>query len=59
MSRSIKRRLPMKKIVLAAAAVVAIVMTAAPSFAEGLQTQSANIEAGGQALPVGVLPHGK
>jgi hypothetical protein len=41
----------MKKMILAAAAVVAIVMTAAPSFAEGLQTQSANIQAGGQALP--------
>ena len=49
----------MKKIVLAAAAAVAIVLTAAPSFAEGLQTQSANIQAGGQALPMGVVPQGK
>ena len=49
----------MKKMILAAAAVVAIVMTAAPSFAEGLQTQSANIQAGGQALPGGVVPQGK
>jgi hypothetical protein len=30
-----------------------------PSFAETLQTQSANIQAGGQALPVGVLLNGK
>jgi hypothetical protein len=49
----------MKKLVLAAAAAVAIVLSAAPTFAEGLQTQSANIQAGGQALPMGVLPHGK
>jgi hypothetical protein len=49
----------MKKMILAAAAAVAIVMTAAPSFAEGLQTQSANIQAGGQALPGGFLPQGK
>jgi hypothetical protein len=49
----------MKKIILEAAGAVAIVMTAAPSFAEGLQTQSANIRAGGQALPGGVLPQGK
>ena len=49
----------MKKMILAAAAVVAIVMTAAPSFAEGLLTQSAYIHAGGQALPGGVLPQGK
>ena len=49
----------MKKFVLAAAAAAAIVLTAAPSFAEGLQTQSANIQAGGQALPAGVVPHGR
>jgi len=47
----------MKKFVLAAVAAVAIAMTAAPSFAEGLQSQSANIAAGGYALPAGVVPH--
>jgi len=35
----------MKKIVLAAAAAVVIALTAAPSFAAGPQSQSANIQA--------------
>jgi hypothetical protein len=34
----------MKKIVLAPAAAVVIALTAAPSFAGGLQSQSANIQ---------------
>ena len=34
----------MKKIVLATAAAVVIALTAAPSFAGGLQSQSANIQ---------------
>ena len=49
----------MKKFVLAAAAAVAIVLSAARTFAEGFQSQAANIEAGGQAFPMGVLLHGK
>jgi hypothetical protein len=47
----------MRKFVLAAA--TAVGLSAAPTFAEGLQSQAANIEAGGQALPMGVIPHGE
>jgi len=50
----------MKKIVLAAVAALTLVVGAAPSFAgnsEGIQTQAANIEAGGGAYPAGVVPH--
>jgi hypothetical protein len=51
----------MKKIVLAAAAALAIAVSAAPSFASSssLVEQSANIAAGGAAYPTGVLPHTK
>ena len=46
----------MKKLVLAAAAALTIFLTAAPSFAgDGIASQSANIEAGGAAYPVGVV----
>ena len=51
----------MKKLVLAAAAVLAIVVGTAPSFANSdsssIERQSANIAAGGGAYPVGVLKY--
>ncbi len=58
MVRSTKQRVTnMKKFVVAAAAALAIAVSAAPSFASSasLQEQSANIAAGGAAYPVGVL----
>jgi hypothetical protein len=54
------RRLTMKKIVLATAAVLAIFVGAAPSFAgdsSSIDRQSANIQAGGGAYPAGVLQY--
>ncbi len=51
----------MKKLVIAAAAVVAIVVGAAPSFANSdsssIERQSANLQAGGGAYPTGVTKH--
>jgi hypothetical protein len=51
----------MKKLVLAAAAVLAIVVGTAPSFANSdsssIERQSANIAAGGGAYPAGVVKH--
>jgi hypothetical protein len=57
MTRLLKRRFPMKKIVLAAVAAATLVLTAAPTFAnEGISSQSANIAAGGGAYPEGIIP---
>ena len=51
----------MKKIVLAAAAALAIFVGTAPSFAgsdsSSIERQSANIQAGGGAYPAGVLQY--
>ena len=46
----------MKKMILAAVAAVAIIVSAAPSFAEGFSSQAANIQAGGG---YGIVVHGK
>ncbi len=46
----------MKKLILTAAAAIAIAVGAAPAFAgEGIVSQSANIQAGGAAYPAGVV----
>ena len=50
----------MKKFVLAAAAVLAIVVGTAPSFASdssSIERQAANIQAGGGAYPAGLVKH--
>jgi len=50
----------MKKAILAAAAALALFISTAPTFAGGsssIQSQSANIQAGGEAYPAGVTHH--
>jgi len=48
----------MKKLILTAAAAIAIALSTAPTFAgDGIQSQSANIQAGGAAYPAGVAEY--